>query len=273
MKKMKKLLATALTLILVITLSLTVLVACANDEKKEIIVFAAASMRETLTEIGKEYMEANKNVNIIFTFDSSGTLKTQIESGAECDIFISAAPKQMNELAAEKLDLVLTDTRFNLLENKVVLCVAEGNPKNINSFEDMKAALTGSDTGFLMAIGNSDVPVGQYTQKIFNHFEITESAVESRLNYCANVKAVTTAIAEKTVACGIIYATDAFSEGILGNKVAEATEAMCGQVIYPAAIIKGTKNQETAQAFLNYLKGETATTIFENVGFTALAAN
>ena len=114
-------------------------------EPVELIVFAAASMTETLTEIGSKFMEQNPNVTIQFNFDSSGTLKTQIQNGAECDVFISAGQKQMNQLDkdasaevnTEGLDFVLEGTRFNILENKVTLVVPDGNPKGIESFDDM----------------------------------------------------------------------------------------------------------------------------------------
>ena len=145
-------------------------------EKTELIVFAAASMTETLTQIEVLYEAAHEDIDLVFTFDSSGTLKTQIQEGADCDLFISAAPKQMNQLDItadpsvneEGLDFVLQGSRIDLLENKVALCVAEGNPKNINSYDDLAAALKG-DTEILLAMGNADVPVGQYTQHHLCH--------------------------------------------------------------------------------------------------------
>ncbi|MBQ2769878.1 MAG: substrate-binding domain-containing protein, partial [Clostridia bacterium] len=141
-------------------------------EKTELIVFAAASMTETLTEIASLYGAVNPQVELVFNFDSSGTLKTQIQEGADCDLFLSAGQKQMDQLDAaadpavntEGLDLLLADTRIDLLENKIALCIPEGNPKNIQSFDDLAAALKAGD--ILFAMGNSDVPVGQYTQKI-----------------------------------------------------------------------------------------------------------
>ena len=150
-------------------------------EKTELIVFAAASMTETLTDIAKDYKEIAPDVELIFTFDSSGTLKTQIEEGADCDVFISAAQKQMNQLDASKdaeggnedgLDFVLQDTRIDLLENKVVLVVPEGNPKGIESYDDLAAGL--KEGSILMAMGNEDVPVGQYTQKILDYYGLSE---------------------------------------------------------------------------------------------------
>mgnify|MGYP000889079174 CR=1 FL=1 len=247
-----------------------------EGKKIELTVFAAASLTETLKEIGDLYIKQNPDVDLIFTFDSSGTLKTQIQEGADCDIFISAAQKQMNqlditassEINTEGLDFVLEGTRVDLLENKVALCIPEGNPANINSYEDLAAAL--KKDNFMMAMGNSDVPVGQYTQKILTYFKLDEKdlADTGHLTYGSNVKEVTTQISEGTVDCGIIYATDAFSAGL--TVVDTATTEMCGQVIYPAAVLKGTQNKEAAQAFLDFLKTDAAAEIFKSVGFSMI---
>ena len=152
----------------------------AETESVELIVFAAASMTETLTELGNQYMAENENVTVVFNFDSSGTLKTQIQEGADVDIFISAGQKQMNQLDitadasinTEGLDFVLEGTRFDILENKVALAVPDGNPAGINSYDDMIAGL--SDGSMMLAMGNADVPVGQYTQKILAYYGLVE---------------------------------------------------------------------------------------------------
>ena len=239
----------------------------------ERIVFAAASMTETLTEIAELYKTAAPEVTITYNFDSSGKLLTQIKEGADCDLFISAAPTQMNamdgsligdtEKNPDGLDLIVTDSRVNLLENKVTLAVPEGNPKGIESFDQLAELLKGGDV--MLAIGNSDVPVGQYTRKIFSYYGIDETAVADKLTYGNNVKEVTSQVSEGAVDCGIIYATDACSAGL--TVVDSATAEMCGQVIYPAAVLKGDK-EEAARAFLAYLQTEAAMTVFESVGFS-----
>lgn len=243
-------------------------------EDIELIVFAAASMSETLEEISGLYTNVAPNVKLVFNFDSSGTLKTQIQEGADCDIFISAGQKQMNELDSaasaevntEGLDFVQNDTRINILENKVTLVVPEGNPKNINSFDDMAAALSGGDV--LMAMGNSDVPVGQYTQKILQYYSLDEESLAGSgvLSYGSNVKEVTTQVTEASVDFGVVYCTDAFSAGL--EAVDYATAEMCGQIIYPAAVLNVSNNPEAAKAFLDYLTGSEAMSIFEKVGFS-----
>ena len=244
-----------------------------NTESVDLIVFAAASMTETLNEIAEMYKEVAPNVNITYNFDSSGKLLTQISEGADCDLFISAAPKQMNAMDGsliddkdknpDGLDLIVTDSRINLLENKVTLAVPEGNPKGIESFDQLAELLKGGDV--MLAIGNSDVPVGQYTRKIFSYYGIDETAVADKLTYGNNVKEVTSQVSEAAADCGIIYATDAFSAGL--TVVGSATAEMCGQVIYPAAVLKGDK-EDAARAFLAYLQTDAAMTVFESVGFS-----
>ena len=239
----------------------------------ELIVFAAASMTETLTEIAELYKTAAPEVTVTYNFDSSGKLLTQIKEGADCDLFISAAPTQMNALDGsligdteknpDGLDLIVIDSRVNLLENKVTLAVPEGNPKGIESFDQLAELLKGGDV--MLAIGNSDVPVGQYTLKIFNYYGIDETAVADKLTYGNNVKEVTSQVSEAAADCGIIYATDAYSAGL--TVADSATAEMCGQVIYPAAVLKGDKEDAT-RAFLAYLQTDAAMAVFESVGFS-----
>ena len=279
-----------IALLLALCLVLCLFTACGNSssgskatpapaaQPVELIVFAAASMTETLTKIAEDYKTVAPNVTLVFNFDSSGTLKTQIQEGADCDLFISAAPKQMNALDKSKdaeggntegLDFVLQGTRVNLLENKVALAVPDGNPKGINSYDDLVKGL--KDGSILLAMGNSDVPVGQYTQKILKYYELDEKALADKgvITYGSNVKGVTTQVSEAAVDAGIIYATDAFSAGL--TVVATATKEMCGQVIYPAAVLNVSKHQDEAKAFLNYLTGDAADKVFEAVGFTPIA--
>ena len=245
-------------------------------EPVELIVFAAASMTETLTELKAVYVAEHPNVTIVYNFDSSGTLKTQIENGAECDVFISAAPKQMNALDIQAdpsanpagLDFVLQGTRINLLENKVALAVPEGNPKGIESYDALAAML--KEGTVLLAMGNSDVPVGQYTQKIFAFYGLDEEALARKglITYGSNVKEVTTQVSEAAVDCGIIYGTDVFSAGL--QVVDTATAEMCGQVVYPAAVLNITKNEAAARDYLAFLTTEAADEVFKSVGFSPM---
>ena len=246
----------------------------AEHGKTMLTVFAAASMTETMNEIAKAYQQEHPDIEIVYNFDSSGTLKQQIQNGAACDLFISAAQKQMDQLDAskderanpEKLDFVLQGTRVDLLENKVVLATPEGNPKQITSFDDMAKKL--NDGSIRLVMGNSDVPVGQYTQKILAHYGLDEQAVaeQGRITYGSNVKEVTTQVKEGSADCGVIYGTDAYSAGL--KPVDEATKDMCGQVVYPAAVLKASADPEAAKAFLQYLRSDKAMAVFESVGFS-----
>ena len=265
-----------LVLILSIVLMVAYCSATAEAPKTEVVVFAAASLTESLTEIKALYEEANPEIELVFNFDSSGTLKTQIQEGAVCDLFISAGQKQVNQLDItrdeeknpERLDFVLEGSRIDLLENKVALVTPADNPKEIKSFDELAGLLKDGDV--LMAMGNSDVPVGQYTQKILAYYELSEEelAAAGKITYGSNVKEVTTQVVEGSVDCGVVYGTDAFSAGL--DVIDTATAEMCGQVIYPAAVMKNSAVPEQAQAFLDYLRGEEAMKVFEGIGFSAV---
>ena len=272
---MKK--ALSLFLVSVLTLSL---MACGNssvktettveNQKIELIVFAAASMTETLNQIKPMYEKEHTNVTITYNFDSSGTLLKQIVAGADCDVFISAAQKQMNQLDSskdekdnpDKNDFMLQGTRKNLLENKVALVVPDENPKEINSFKDLT-----TDKLSLLAIGNSDVPVGAYTIEILKYLGTSTEELEkaNKITYGSNVKEVTTQVKQGTVDAGIIYATDAKSANL--QVVDLATKDMCKQVIYPVAVLNITKNEEEARKFVDYLSSNEAMEVFKSVGF------
>lgn len=283
MKKRSKAIAALLALAVSVTACLT---GCGRtntntnadaSEKTELVVFAAASMTETLNQIKTDYEAQHKDITLTYNFDSSGTLKTQIQEGATCDVFISAAQKQMDQLDAskdntanpEQLDFINSDSRMDLLENKVVLVVPDNNPKNIQSFDDLKSKLESGDV--LLAMGNSDVPVGQYTQKILQYWGLDEKALTDagEITYGSNVKEVTTQVSEGSADCGVVYYTDAYSAGL--KIVGEATEEMCGKTIYPAAVMKNSEHPEQAQEFLAYLSSDAAAKVFEKVGFVVVA--
>ena len=241
-------------------------------EPVEVVVFAAASLEATLTEIADLYKEVAPEVTLTFSFESSGTLRTQIIEGAVCDLFISAGQSQMNDLEAgqneDGADFVYSDTRIDFVENKVVLAVPDDNPAGIETFSDLA-----TDKLSLLCIGNDDVPVGSYSLEILDTLgiDIAQLEADGKVTYASNVSEVAHQVKEGAVDCGIIYATDAFTYEL--TVVDEAEEGMCSQVIYPAAVMKsGTPEaKDAAQAFLDYLHTDPeAVAILEGVGFTVL---
>lgn len=233
-----------------------------NEGKKpvtELTVLAAASMTDAMQEIGEAYQETHENIEITYQFDSSGTLKTQIEEGAPADIFISAATKQMDELVQG--ELVAEDSVFPWLENKVVLIVPKDSEDGPDSFEDAV-----EEEVPMIAIGNEDVPVGQYTQTIYQNLGLWED-IQAKANLASNVRQVLDWVATGNAPCGVVYATDAQIEKNV-KVVCEAPKGSCDPVIYPAGMVSASKEKEASAEFLEYLKTEEVSEILEAYGFT-----
>ena len=239
-------------------------------EDIELVVFAAASMQEAMKEIAEVYQGLAPHVTIVYNFDSSGTLKTQIEQGADCDIFISAGQKQLNELDSTAdaavntagLDFVLQGSRFNIVSNTVVLIAPEGSGKDISAFEDVM-----TDKVSLLALGNSDVPVGQYAEEIYTNLGLwDELQASGKVSYGTNVKEVLAQVAAAAVDCGVVYSTDAATAtGV--TIVATAPKDSHKAITYPAAILKTTAHQTAAEDFCSFLQTEACTAIFATIGF------
>jgi molybdate transport system substrate-binding protein len=235
-----------------------------------VTVFAAASMTESVNRIVELYKKVAP-VTVVCNFDSSGTLKTQIQQGADCDIFISAGQRQMDQIDitadpavnTEKLDFVLDGTRFDIVSNQVVLIVPKGkNSKGIGDFRDVV-----TDKVSLVALGNSDVPVGQYSQEIYTNLGIWEQlGAMSKVTFASNVKEVLVQVAAGAVDCGIVYSTDAAtSDGV--EVVAQAPANSHRPITYPAAILKRVRDEPAARAFVEFLKGDAAAGVFKSIGF------
>jgi len=268
MENMKKGFLITLALLLVLSLA-----ACGGPTpastqdsvaETELIVFAAASMSGVLLEIAEHYEAVNPGLTIIFNFDSSGTLRTQIQEGAEADVFVSAATREMDQL--EEQGLIRNGTRVDFLENQTVLVTAPDNPRGIESFRDMAAALVAGDV--LLAIGNMDVPVGRYAAEILTYFGLDHAALAGTgvISYASNVREVATQVREASVDIGIVYLTDAVDFGL--TVVDIATPEMSGRVIYPAAVLNDSQNPEAAQSFLDFMVGDEAMAVFVAWGFT-----
>lgn len=225
-------------------------------------IFAAASLQAPMQKVSDLFTVSQSTVEITHNFDSSGTLKAQIEEGAECDIFISAASKQINAL--EKSGLIDTSSRINLLVNKIVLVAPEGNPAGITSFSDL-----GTEKLTLIALGNSDVPAGEYAQEILSNMGLWDTLNrEGKISFAGNVTEAALQVSECAVDCGIIYATDAATHGL--TVISEPPEGtLKTPVIYPAAIIKASRHHAIARKFLDFLKGSQAQEIFASFGFSS----
>lgn len=232
-----------------------------NSENKEIYVLAAASLTDVLTELANNYKQKT-STEIIFSFASSGALQAQIEASAPADIFFSAAQKQMNAL--EEKGLIDSETRKDLLENKVVLISPKNSNLNIKSFTD----ITNSNVKKLGLGEPKSVPVGQYSEEILSNLSILDIAKEKAV-YGSDVRNVLDWVETAEVDCGIVYATDAkIAKNI--NIIAEAPEGTHKKVIYPISIIKSSQNKEEAKKFIEYISTEKSKEIFQNYGFTVV---
>ena len=233
------------------------------QKRAELTVLAAASMTDAMQEIGEAYQKEHPDISFIYQFDSSGTLQTQIEEGAVCDLFISAGQKQMDGLG----DLVKSDSRVDLLENTVVLVAPKGAENAPASFEDLANVSS-------IALGNSDVPVGQYSREIFDNLGITDEVNKMEINEGKNVTDVLASVSEGSNEVGIVYATDAASVADSVEVIAEAPEeSLKTPVLYPAGMVEDKEasddDKAAAEAFLEYLQSDEALEVFEKYGFAA----
>lgn len=233
-----------------------------SSKKTELTVLAAASLTEACNEIERLYESRNSDTDLLFSYGGSGALQKQIEEGAPADVFFSAAKKQMNALIDE--ELVDKDTVNELLENKIVLIVPEGNLAGVKGFDDVI-----SDNVAVIGLGEpSSVPVGQYSEEIFDHLGILD-AVSRKASYASDVKQVLSWVEAGNADCGVVYSTDAnCGEGIA--VICEAPENSHNRVIYPAGLVSSSNHKEEAKAFLSFLESGECRDIFEKYGFTAL---
>lgn len=228
-------------------------------EKVELTISAAASLTDVAAEIADMYKSVSPNVSVSYSFGSSGALQAQIEEGAPSDIFMSAAEKQMKAL--EEKDLLLKETKKNLLVNKVVMIVPKDSQKGIGSFEDAAA-----DKVSKIALGEpTGVPVGQYSEEIFTFLGILDK-VKSKSNYGSDVRQVLSWVESGEVDCGVVYATDAATSDKV-EVVCEAPEDSHKPVVYPVSVLKSSKHPDEAKAFVDFLSTPEAVKVFEKYGF------
>lgn len=236
----------------------------AEELSGEIYVFIAASLNNAMEEIQKNFNEEYPDVEILYNADSSGTLQTQIEEGSRCDIFFSAATKQMDALIEE--GLADESTVVDLLENKVVLIKPAGGETSVTGFENITDAAN-------LALAGESVPVGQYAREIFTNMNIMDQIEAMEINEGKNVTEVLAAVSEGSNEVGVVYATDAASVADKVEIIAEApADALETPVLYPVGMIedKEASEEETkaAEAFLSYLQTDAAVEVFEEYGFS-----
>ena len=265
----KKLIAAMMAGVLSAGMFSTGVFAADTDLKGEVNTFIAASLSNAMEEIQKDFNETYPDVEILYNADSSGTLQTQIEEGARCDIFFSAADKQMNALVDE--DLAKKDTVEDILENKVVLIKPKDGETKVTGFENITDAAN-------IALAGDSVPVGQYAREIFDNLGITDEVNKMEINEGKNVSEVLAAVSEGSNEIGIVYATDAASVADKVDVIAEApADVLKTPVLYPVGLIEDKEASEddtaAAEAFLEYIKSDDAMKVFEKYGFTAYKAD
>ena len=265
----KKLLAVILAGVLAAGMSAgSVQAATADEASGDLYVFIAASLNNAMEEIQKDFNKEYPDVNVLYNADSSGTLQTQIEEGSRCDIFFSAATKQMNALVDE--ELAKKDSVVNLLENKVVLIKPKGGETKVTGFENITDAAN-------IALAGEDVPVGQYSREIFKNLGIEEDVNKMEINEGKNVTEVLASVSEGSNEVGIVYATDAASVADKVDIIAEAPEgSLQTPVLYPVGLTEDQEASDSeaaaADAFLEYLQSDDALKVFEEYGFTPYKA-
>ena len=248
-----------------------------KEEDVELQVFIAASLNTAMTDIAERYEKEHPNVKIVYNADSSGTLLTQIEEGYECDLFFSAAQKQMDQLEAD--GLVVEGTRHNVVNNQVVVITLKDSDTAVTGLENLNEAKS-------IALAGGSVPVGKYTRQALVNAGILEKADDVstiptatvsealggvEINECANVGAVTSAVAEGSNEVGTVYYSDTYGLEDRLEILQVIPYDLTGDVIYPVAQVQNLEAEElestTAKEFIDFLITDDAKTIFQKYYF------
>lgn len=226
-------------------------------------ISAAASLTNAMGEIKALYKKESPNVTINYNFGASGALQQQIEQGASADLFFSAATKQMNAL--QEKDLILKDTKVNLLGNSVVLVVKSDSTSGISDFKDAT-----SDKIKKIALGEpKTVPVGQYSEELFTSLSILD-IVKAKAVYGKDVKEVLAWVETGNVDAGIVYGTDAKASKKVKVVAVAGKSLYKTPVVYPVAVVKASKNVDDSKTFLKFLSSDKAKEVFASYGFDFL---
>ena len=227
---------------------------------KEITVSAAISLKNAFEEIGNLFESQNKGVKAVFNFGASGDLARQIEGGAPVDVFASAAQKDMDQI--EQKGFIVGSTRANFVKNTIVLIKSSASTLEIQRFEDLlKPEIK------MISIGNPQtVPAGKYAQEVLMHFKIWEG-ITNKLVLAENVRQVLDYVTKNEVDAGVVYATDAAVQANKIKIVATAPSESHSPVVYPVAVVKGSKNELLAKAFITMLVSDDGIRILKKFGF------
>ena len=243
-----------------------------EKDEVEIQVFIAASLNTVMNEVAKKYNEIHPEVKIVFNADSSGKLLTQIKEGYECDIFFSAAQKQMNELEAE--GLIVEGTRKNVVNNQVVVVTLKNSGTKVTGLENLNEAKS-------MALAGGSVPVGKYTRQALVNLGVLD-AVEDvstittievanalggvEISEQDNVSKVLIAVVESACEVGTTYYSDTYGYEDKLQILETVSYDLTGDVIYPVCQVKNAEADEeqtkAAVDFLNYITSDEAKEIF-----------
>ncbi len=247
-----------LTLIILTALNLIEPVTT-SAQTTNILVSAAASLKDALEEIKPQFEKANPSIKVSYNFGASGALQQQIEQGAPADVFISAASKQMDAL--QKAGLIDKGTRRNLLTNTLVLIVPKNSTLNIKDFR----SLTDSNVKKISVGEPRSVPVGQYSEEVLSKLGILDQ-VRPKLVFGNSVRNVLASVESGNADAGIVYATDAkISDRV--KVVATAASNLHSPIVYPIAVVESSKNSGKAKTYVDYLTTAPAKKIFEKFGF------
>lgn len=251
--------------LLVMSCLLFVLTGCSAGEsdklaeKVEIMVSAAASLTDALTDLKFSFEKEHENSVVTFNFGSSGKLVQQIEQGAPSDVFLSASKRDMDKL--EEGQLLLDGTRVNFTENELVLITNKDESLTMESFEDIDPSAIAH-----IAIGEPEsVPVGRYTKEVLENIGLWEP-LQDKMVLGSDVRQVLTHVEMGNADLGVVYASDAkISDKV--KVLATANAEWHGPIVYPGAVISETKHPEEAKAFLAFLTGDEGKEILKKYGF------
>lgn len=225
----------------------------------KILVAAAASLQDAMKEIDPLFKSANQGIKVNYNFAASGPLQQQIEQGAPVDLFISAATRQMEAL--QQKNLILTNTRRNILTNSLVLVVPRNSTLGPTSFQQ----LTNSNVSKISIGEPRSVPAGQYAEEVFNNLGILEQ-LRPKLVYGNSVRNVLGTVESGNADAGVVYATDAKISNKV-KQVATAQSQIHSAIVYPMAVIAASRNQQAARTYAQFLTSQQAQDIFKKYGF------